>query len=197
MTKFEFLMMIASVVIAVGMTEIVGGWGRMARTTAKVSVDWLHLGWTIYILLVSIQYWIGMWSYNRIQIEYVGQIYFLVIPTLFIVLAAFVVTPDVPLDGELEVREYYWSRRAGVFLPMAAFWMAAWIADLVIVGVAQVEIGFMTISLASAASLTVLVFTKRMWIHAVVLSLSIAFVLGYFFAPVAVQDERWIGLLDT
>ena len=75
MTQFEFLMMIASVVVAVGMTEIVGGWGRLARADGEIKFDWLHLGWTIYILLLSVQYWIGMWSYRELRIEYVGQIF--------------------------------------------------------------------------------------------------------------------------
>ena len=76
MSRFEFLMMIASVVVAIGMTEIAGGWGKMVRTPAQVNFDWLHLGWTIYILLLAVQYWVGMWSYNQLEISYVGQIYF-------------------------------------------------------------------------------------------------------------------------
>ena len=95
MTKFEFLMMIASVLIAVGMAEIVGGWGRMARSPAKVKFDWLHFGWSLLILLVAVSYWLGMWAYVDVPMEYVGEIYFLVIPTLFLVLASFAITPDV------------------------------------------------------------------------------------------------------
>ena len=93
MTKFEFAMMIASVVVAIGMTEIVGGWGRMARTSAHVKFDWLHFGWTLVILLWLIQYWIGMFTYVDLQIDYVIEVQFLVIPTLFGVLAAFAITP--------------------------------------------------------------------------------------------------------
>ena len=186
-------MMIASVVVAVGMTEIVGGWGRMARTAAVVRVDWLHLGWTIFILLISIQYWIGMWSYNQVQVEYVGQIYFLVIPTLFVVLAAFAVTPDVPLDGELNVREYYWARRTAVFLPLATFSIASSIADLVIVGIEKAELGSILFTVVGAALTAFLAFTKRVWIHVLVLSLATASVFANFFTAVAVLDERWVG----
>ena len=83
MTKFEFLMMIASVVIAVGLTEIVGGWGRMARTPAKVKFDWLLFSWALVLLLLGIQYWLGLWPYVEVEMEYIGEIYFLVVPTLF------------------------------------------------------------------------------------------------------------------
>lgn len=185
-------MMIASVVVAIGMTEIAGGWGRMVRTPAHVNSDWLHLGWTIYILLLAIQYWIGMWSYNQLEIPYVGQIYFLVIPTIFLVIAAYAITPDVPLEGELDVRDYYLANRTGVFLSLAMFSVAAWIADLVIAGLQQLEIEFMIMSLLVAAGLVVLVFTKNVWVHTGILGLSILFVLGGLFTEMSYHDSRWV-----
>ena len=170
MTRFEFLMMIAAVVVAVGMTEIVGGWGRLMRTRAIVKPDWLHLGWTILILCSLIQYWIGMWSYNELQIDRLGQIFFLIIPSLFGVLAAFAITPDVPMDGELVVREYYWAKRTTIFLPLAAYIMTALIADLVIVGVDNVEIGDAISHIVGATLISLLILTKRVWVHNAVLT---------------------------
>lgn len=192
MSRFEFFMMIASVVVAIGMTEIAGGWGRMVRTPAKVNFDWLHLGWTIYILLLAIQYWIGMWSYNQLEIPYVGQIYFLVIPTIFLVIAAYAITPDVPLEGEFDVRDYYLANRIGVFLSLAMFHVTAWIADLVIAGLERVEIGFMIMSLLVAAGAVVLAFTKRVWTHIGVLGVSIVIVLGGLFTQMSYHDSRWL-----
>ena len=192
MSRFEFFMMIASVVVAIGMTEIAGGWGRMVRTPARVNFDWLHLGWTIYILLLSVQYWIGMWSYNQLEISYVGQIYFLVIPTIFLVIAAYAITPDVPLEGEFDVRDYYLANRIGVFLSLAMFSVAAWIADLVIAGLQRLEIAFMIMSLLVAAGMMVLAFTKRVWVHTGILGLSILIVLGGLFTEMSYHDSRWL-----
>jgi len=196
MTKFEFLMMIASVVIAVGMTEIVGGWGRMARTPAKVKFDWLLFGWAVVGLLGGIQYWLGMWPYAEVEMEYVGQIYFLVIPTLFFVLAAFGVTPDVPLVGSFDLREYYWNSRKAIFFPLAVFFATAVLADLVIVGQEAVDsvtaIGLVGLGLFLFA-FAALGFTKRVWIHAVVLGIFIIGTIHNFFDQTAVIDNVWSG----
>ncbi len=170
MTRFEFLMMIAAVVVAVGMTEIVGGWGRLMRTRVIVKADWLHLGWTILILFSLIQYWIGMWKYNHLQIDHMIQIFFLIIPSLFGVLAAFGITPDVPRDGELDVREYYVAKRFAVFLPLAAYVVTALIADLVILGVDEVEISDVVPYVVGAAGFSSLTLTSRVWIHTAVLA---------------------------
>ncbi|MDG1204399.1 MAG: hypothetical protein P8N51_03400 [Pseudomonadales bacterium] len=197
MTQFEFLMMIASVVVAVGMTEIVGGWGRLARAEGEIRFDWLHLGWTIYILLLSVQYWIGMWSYRELPIEYVGQIYFLVVPTLFLVLAAFAMSPDVVNRSQIDMRTYYFEKRRVVFLSLAVFSLAAWLADIVIVGYDKLEISFMLFSIVSGLVLCLLAYSQRVWLHGAVIAILILSVIGYFFTEVAAQDLRWKGFVGS
>jgi hypothetical protein len=64
----------------------------MARTPAKVKFDWLLFGWAVFLLLGGVLHCLGMWPYAEVTMEYVGQIYFLIIPTLFFVPAAFAVT---------------------------------------------------------------------------------------------------------
>lgn len=171
MTRFEFLMMIAAVVVAVGMTEIVGGWGRLIRTRSAVKPYWLHLGWTILILSSLIQYWIGMWSYSELQIERLGQIFFLIIPSLFGVLAAFAITPDVPDDGQLILRDYYWTKRTAIFLPLAAYFVTALVADFVIIGMENVEIDAASPHVVGTALISLLLLSTREWVHIVVLTL--------------------------
>jgi hypothetical protein len=158
-------MMIAAVVVAVGMTEIVGGWGRLMRTRATITTDWLHLAWTILILCSLIQYWIGMWSYNELEIARMDQVFFLIIPSLFGVLAVYAITPDVPMEGELVLREYFLTQRRAVFLPLAAYVISALISDIVILGVDAV--GFLDAApyFVGAALAGVLALTKNIWVH--------------------------------
>ena len=135
MSLFEFQMALAAVAIAIGITEIVGGWGRLLRSDISVRVDWIHLLWSLNIVLLSLYYWTGMWRYNATEFAYVGQVYMLVIPTLLLVLASYAITPEVPADRTLDLREYYMANRKKVFIPLAAFMLSAYVADLVILGV--------------------------------------------------------------
>jgi len=177
MTLFEFLMMIASVVVAVGMTEIVGGWGRMMRTHAMVKPDWLHLGWTIAILVFLIGHWVGMWSYRDLPIDDVGQVVSLVVPSIFCVLAAYAITPDVPATGNLDARAYYMARRIPVFCSLAAFTAATNLPDFLIAGVDNVE--FRIGMLVGPVMLMGLALTKRPWVHFFVLAL-VTVIVGLF-----------------
>ena len=174
-------MMIASVIVAVGLTEIVAGWGRLMRTRAKVSKNWLHIGWTLVILCSLIQYWTGMWSYSDIELDDMLEIFCLVIPSLFGVLAVYAITPDVPLEGSLDVGEYYWSKRRVVFLPLAAYLLAALASDMIILGVDQVMLFESAMYFAGAAAVALLTLTKNVWVHYSVLTGWVVNVLVRFF----------------
>lgn len=169
MSRFEFLMMIAAVVVAIGMTEIVGGWGRWMRTRAAVRFDWLHIGFSVLILSSLIQYWVGMWSYSELNIDRLGQIFFLIVPSLFGVLSAFAITPNVPEGGQLDLREYYFAKRFPIFLPLAAYYLTALLADVVIVGMDSITLESAIPHVEGPALIALLLITRRLWVHTAVL----------------------------
>ena len=139
MSHFEFFMVLAAVVVAVAMTEIVGGWGRLLRTDAKVEFDWLYLGWTSFVLIASMVYWVGMLPYQSFGFSYMGQVWLLVIPSLFLVLVAFALTPSVPVQGELCLRDHYLSKRRHVFFSLFGFILLGWLADVAVTGFVSVR----------------------------------------------------------
>lgn len=164
MTLFEFLMALAAVVIAIGLSEIFGGWGHLLRTRIVPKIDWLHLCWTVVVSLYAIQYWVGIWPYRVIEFTTIFQVWFLIFPTLFIVLVSFAITPDIEPDDAQDLREYYMARRAPIFLGLTAFVTMAQIADFVILGA--------SFSLQGASLVIVLLipaFTTNVWAHALVM----------------------------
>ena len=114
-------MVLAGVVVAVAMTEIVGAWGRILRTDAKVTIEPLFVGWTFYVLLLCMFWWVYMWMYQDIDLAYMGQVWLMVFPALCLVLVAFSLTPNVPTSGELDLRRFYFARNRRVFLALIAF----------------------------------------------------------------------------
>ena len=97
------------------------------------------------------------------------QIFFLIIPSLFGVLAAFAITPDVPMEGELIVRDYYWAKRKAIFLPLAAYVLTALIADIVIVGFDKVAVLDTIPFIVGSAVFVFLSVAKWRWVHIIAL----------------------------
>ena len=181
MTLFEFLMAIASVVVAIALTEIFGGWGNLLRLKIISRLDWLHLGWTLVVVLYAIQYWVGIWPYRSVEFTDIYQVWFLIFPTLAIVLVSFAITPDadpdVTADSELNLREYYMSRRGPIFYGMSVFIAMATLADRIILQ----EILPITNLILVLFLIVLMVFpalTRSIWVHAVVMLVNLIFVLA-------------------
>lgn len=191
MSQFEFMMMIASVVVAISMTELASGWGKLVRSTSSKRYYFLHLAWTVYLLLLAVQYWIGMWSYNDLKIQFVGQVYFLVIPTVFLVISAYALTPHVSDINTFDAKAYFFKNRKGIFLSMAVFFVLAWTADLVIAGVDRIEINFLAMSVALALAKSCLAFTNNRILHGMVLAFAMSTALGGMSVELAEHDGRW------
>lgn len=178
MTLFEFLMAIASVVIAIALTEMFGGWGHLLRTHILPRIDWLHLSWTVIVTLYAIQYWVGIWPYRDVEFLLIYQVWFLIFPTLFIVLVSFAITPSADPEGSLDFREYYLSRRGPIFVGLAMFVFMANLADWVILGIAMniISVFFVVIMLVPA-------FTKNITAHTLVMLFNLTYLvangLGY------------------
>ncbi len=135
MSQFEFFQMLAGVVLAIGIAEVASGWGRQLRAGENIKSDWLHLGWTVAILGNAAIYWVGMWPYSESKFQYLGQIYFLIVPSVFYVLLCFAITPHLPERDDFSLRDYYLSKRKEIFLAYAAFMVMSYIADLLISGI--------------------------------------------------------------
>ena len=178
MTLFEFMMAIASVVIAIALTEMFGGWGNLLRAQIAPRIDWLHLCWSVVVVMYAIQYWMGIWPYRVQSFNYIYQVWFLIIPTLFIVLVSFAITPNIGPDDDLQLRDYYMSRRAPIFLGLAVFVATAQLADLVIEGTGFSQIGILLIiSLLGPA------FSTSVWVHSLVMLANIVPLIRNAFVP--------------
>ena len=193
MSKFEFLMMIASVVVAVGLSEIVAGWGRLLRSdNPSIKFDWIHIGFSLIFLLGFINYWTGMWSYHPLELKYTGQIAFLVLPSLFIVLAAYAISPAVPESGPLDCRDYYLRKRKAIWFSWGTFVLSSQVADRVIAGLDTFSINGLLIFLPMALVAFVLGVTSRSWVHASVLVVFSGLTLLNQFTDVSGLDDVFI-----
>jgi hypothetical protein len=185
MTLFEFLMALASVVIAIALTEIFAGWGRLLRTHVTPRIDWLHLGWSLVIVLYAIQYWVGIWPYREVEFTLIYQVWFLIFPTLFIVLVSYAITPEIDPEANLNLRDYYMSRRAPVFIGLAAFLATAQVADVIILGT---NLGWFSFALVVIGLLPA--FTQRVSIHTTVMVFNLYIVLGNGFG--LIPGSNWL-----
>jgi hypothetical protein len=115
LTQFEYVSVLVSILIAFGISEILSGWGHLIRTRHAVRFYWLHAAWSVFLLLLLVQFWSGMWEYrSRADWSYFAMLAVL-LDALPLIAVAVLLTPGSREEGDLDLREYYFRMRPWVF----------------------------------------------------------------------------------
>jgi hypothetical protein len=114
-SRFEYLSVLMSIVIAFAMSEVLSGWGQMIRLRDRVRVYPLHLGWSVLGVLLMVQWWWGFWQYHALEdLGFFGFLALLSEP-ITLVLLSFVLTPHPGELGGRDLRAEYFRNRGWIF----------------------------------------------------------------------------------
>lgn len=124
MTQFEFLSVFISIVLALGVSDILSSWGQQIRFRNQIRHYWLHSVWGVLVLLVMIQAWWGLWQLHERTDWLFTDNLSLIFPYLLLVLIAYVLTPTIT-DGKGDVKRYYFDNAPWIFGLGAGYLAAA------------------------------------------------------------------------
>lgn len=170
MTQFEFLMTFASVVLAIALTEMLGGWGKLIRSGVRIRWSGLWVGWSLIVVSIIIMYWSGMWPYRDQSFSEGYKIFWLAIPTFFLVVMGYLLSPE-PKEGveEVDLKTRYWQISSKLFPLLALFMVSAQFADVIIIGeIRERGLARFVVILGQVVALSITVaagFIKMPWLH--------------------------------
>lgn len=109
MSRFEYLSVLLSIVIGLGLSEVASAWGRMLRGRARIRFYPLHAFWSVFVVLMMIQFWWGFWEYREVGDWTFLRLMAVVLEALVLVIAALVLTPDEPIAAALDLRQHFYA----------------------------------------------------------------------------------------
>ena len=114
MDLFEYVAVLTSIIIGLGIAHLLQGVARLIRHPDTQPVYWVHLCWVAYVFLTLVFWW--WWEFRLGEIvEWTFQLYiFLVFYAVVLFLAASIVFPD-DLEGFDGYKDYFYSRRMWIF----------------------------------------------------------------------------------
>jgi len=108
MGLFEFLMVLVSVVIGLGVTEILTGWANLLRARKGVRFYWVHVLFQFGVFFGLLQQWWEFWDMARVgELTFVAVLTVLATPILLF-LIAHLLFPTEAENADLE--EYYYDQ---------------------------------------------------------------------------------------
>jgi len=105
-SDFEFVSIILSIVVGLGMTRVLAGLAVVVEYRTRVRVDWPSVGWASGVLAWQIVFWLGTVNTWRSRTEWTfGNLSTLLLMGIALFLAAALVLPQrIDLDTDLAER---------------------------------------------------------------------------------------------
>lgn len=114
MSLFEFLMVFVSIIIGLGVTEILNGVAMHIRHRETVKPYWVHSMGVALIFIALIQSWWELWDRRDISEWTFLSLVLMLVPPASLYLAAHLIFPE-PIAGS-NLKNYYYERLRPVWL---------------------------------------------------------------------------------
>lgn len=165
MSKFEFIMMFVSVVVAFAMAELLMGWGKLIRYRHRVKRPWLLAGWSVWLLVIMTYHYLGFWEYQVYDFVKVGPMVLFLSAPIMLVLLTFVLTPEVRYYQELDLEKHYFRIKNWFFGMVILFLLLARASDPLLPDYNDVWLSRSIGSILVILTVVGLLFTRRPAIH--------------------------------
>ncbi|MEM7412195.1 MAG: hypothetical protein AAF430_18345 [Myxococcota bacterium] len=164
---FELNTVIVSILIAFALSEILSSWGRLVESRNRVRRPSLYLGATGWLFFSLIIHWFNVSAYRDLEFErnYESLLFFL--PSIFAAATAFILTPTLSSEGEIDLEKHYFSVSPWAFRTAATYTALGGLSHLL---VREQQTTPSLVSLALTSVLILLSFSERTRLHQVALS---------------------------
>lgn len=122
MTIFEYIAVLVSIIVGLGITHILAGVARLIQHPGRARAYWVHLLWALYCFISLIFFWWWEFSLSGVE-QWTFFLYLFVVfyAVLYFSLCSLLFPAD--LDGYEGYEDYFFSRRRWFFGLLAAVWL--------------------------------------------------------------------------
>ena len=134
MTQFEYLSVLISILIGLGITQWTISWGRLLQRRVGVRFSALHAFWSIFILFLSVQFWWGFWNYRTVENWSLGSLLIIMFLGIALVFLTILLIPERVDSRHINLQDLYYENARPFFLIGAGYLAMTLVSDTVILG---------------------------------------------------------------
>ena len=139
MTEFEYFSAVIAVILALGVTHLLGQIGLIAQDRGAVRHHWIPSTWIVVVLMAHFFAWWNIWELkDSIRFTFPTFLYMLIGPTALF-LAARTIVPPIRGSQTLDLERHYFSVYRLFFVLMAIFTVWPSLLGIVLLGTASIR----------------------------------------------------------
>ncbi len=113
MTVFEFVMVLVSIIIGLGIARMLDGILRILRSGRPFGTYWVHSLWLTLTFFEMVNHWAYRWPFYQARVDWtIFELIFFLCPTVLLFLASGLLFPEAEVTP---MREYYYRQRHAFF----------------------------------------------------------------------------------
>ena len=120
MSLFEFVLVMVSLVIAIGVTHLLRHVSQLVRLRAEVELGAVPLMWMVILFLYAVGYWWALWDWRVLEWTFPGFFFLLLSPMLLYVAITLLAAPEAARARGSTLTAFETIRRP-FFLVLATF----------------------------------------------------------------------------
>lgn len=126
MTQFQFVMVLLSIIIGLGVTDLLSNVARQINHRTKVTFSWLQSGLVLFIFIALLQQWWESWSLQSVESWNFGTMLLMLAGPVGLYIASHMLFPRKIEDIDLEDHYFgnariFWLLGASVVVVSALF----------------------------------------------------------------------------
>ena len=177
-TLFSYLSAFVTIVLALGLSDLLISAHRLMRRGRAVRWSGLPVAAALFVLLALLTEFFSMWGLVAVdRVSFVGLVFHL-LPTFFIFLAASAALPDELGEGAFDLDAFYFSQQRYFYLTLGLAFLGD--APRALEGVPfnlGAILDIIAPSMSVAAIFVILAFSRSRWLHWLGLGVAYALIL--------------------
>jgi hypothetical protein len=122
MPAFEYLSVLISIVLALGMTRVLGGVGEMLQARSHRRIYWVHAVWIVNLFLyLVIAWWIFYRWRNQQPWTFFLFVFVLISPTILYLASLLLFPRESEADNATNYKTHYYANHRAFFVLFALF----------------------------------------------------------------------------
>jgi hypothetical protein len=119
---FNYLSVLISIVLALGMTRVLAGVGEMLQARTRHRIYWVHVVWIINLLLyLVIAWWIFYRWRNQQPWTFFLFVFVLISPTILYLASLLLFPRESALERPVDYKAHYYANHRAFFILFALF----------------------------------------------------------------------------
>jgi hypothetical protein len=122
MSAFEYLSVLISIILALGMTRVLGGVGEMLQARSRRRIYWVHAIWIVNLFLyLVVAWWIFYRWPNQQPWTFFLFVFVLISPTILYLASLLLFPREGDVDLAVDYKTHYYANHRAFFILFALF----------------------------------------------------------------------------